>query len=294
MDADLVHAEIALLEARIAEEEGALADFEREILAAVARLDTDVSVAAARLEEVRTLQAQRDAEARELRLELARREALLSRQLADPADVHEVRLRLVALEAMLDAFPALEVLHADRLQAALSLRQDLQGAMNIGDDHGVQEALAQKANARRHILDAERERLLRELSLYEIRATSGGIVTEIYRQPGAIVMSGEEILRLVPEAPPTVDAFLPVSMLGAVQTGQAVRIIRKRPRETFAGQVVFISPEVRTLSENAGFLRGQPIRGQRVVIHFTEAADPLIPGEEVLVRPAGFFGGSGL
>lgn len=294
MDADLVHAEIAVLEARIAEEESALADFEREILAAVARLDTDVSVAEARLAEVRLLQAQRDAEARELRVELSRREALLSRQLTEAAEVHEVRLRLVAVQAMQDGFPALDRLYAERLQAARSLRQDLQGAMNIEHGQGAQEALARKADARRHVLAAERERLLRELSLYELRATSAGIVAEVYQNPGAIVPSGEVILRLVPASPAAVEAFLPASMLGAVREGQAVRVIRKRPRETFAAQVAFVSPEVRTLRENAGLLSGQPMRGQRVVLHFTQAADRLIAGEEVLVRPTGFFGGSNL
>ncbi len=291
MDVELIQARLAVQDARIAEEQGALAGFQQDILSVAARLDADLAAAEARGAELRLLQVRYEAEIGELRAEVERREALQARQLLDAAEVHEVRLRLAGLEAALGSLPELARLYDSHVRVARELRHDLEHAMTVDDDQTVAQAMERAQAARRAFLDAERDLLLQEAALHELRATREGIVTEVHHLPGAVVQSGEKILRLVEPRPIRVEAFLPESMRGRVQEGDAVRIVRSGSRETFAAKVAFLAPEVRTVRETGGLMPGSPLRAQRVVLHFTEGTPELLAGETVSVRPVGPIGG---
>ena len=88
------------------------------------------------------------------------------------------------------------------------------------------------------------------------------------------------------QGPIRVVGFLPESDLSAVAIGTPAKIyptVSLRETGVISGRVAQISPAVYSLPERASPIRGQVVRGRRVVLELDEEAN-LIPGETVSIE----------
>jgi hypothetical protein len=84
-----------------------------------------------------------------------------------------------------------------------------------------------------------------------------------------------------------VIGFLPEVYLADVKTGRRATIWRMHgARRQFRGTIESIAPDIRALPGRITPIRGQVVRGRRVILAI-EGTHDLVPGETVRIRPAG-------
>lgn len=121
---------------------------------------------------------------------------------------------------------------------------------------------------------------------YTLRAQQEGIVAQVDRQPGDVVDSGGSIASLLIQGPIRVEGFLPENDVSAVAIGTPANIyptVSLRETGVIDAHVIQISPAVYSLPERASPIRGQIVRGRRVVLELDQEAN-LIPGETVSIE----------
>jgi hypothetical protein len=142
-----------------------------------------------------------------------------------------------------------------------------------------------KMQARNAIIAANRDMLQKRKDAYVLKATRDGVVSQILEQPGNVINAGLPIMTLVTERPDHVIGFLPEVHLAELEAGDKVRVWRQTggPGRGVAAVVESISPDVQGLPTRINPIRGQILRGRRVMVRFAEAHD-FVPGETVEIR----------
>lgn len=277
----------------------------------IAQLDTGIIDAENAVQKERIVQARLDAQLEQLTLERQFSIALQDAEQALRQVELELRLSSVEHEALVQEIARLEPLLEQRLVSAESVAEKksresvLRETIELMPDHiealasDVERAKEQKATAMvrmkeiaeamTNATDAEGgalKLLNARRDSYTLRAKQEGVVAQIDRQPGDVVEPGGTIASLLIQGPIRVVGFLPESDLSAVAIGTPANIYPTASlRETgvIRGRVAQVSPAVYSLPERASPIRGQVVRGRRVVLEL-EVQVNLIPGETVSIE----------
>jgi multidrug resistance efflux pump len=288
MDTALVDGELRVTDAEIAEARDTLSTYQSDMLQLVQRADSAILDAETELETTKIQQARDTAELAELKKEQQRREELFAKRLVSEELVSALRPEIAALEQAISACPALIQVQTRRLEQANKTRNDVNVWLRVGESKDVGAAIREKAKAVLVIAESMRKQINLRRENYALRATRDGVVSMILHAPGDIVAAGDPVLRVIPLSD-SVVGFLPEIKLGELTVGQRVLIHRMSGRgSTFGAVVESIGPEVQTLPGRISPIRGQPVRGRRVILKLQGAHD-FIPGETVKIGAAESF-----
>ena len=131
----------------------------------------------------------------------------------------------------------------------------------------------------------EQQRLLQmRIDGYSLRAPRDGTISRVFKQPGEVVAAGEPILHLVAGGNGRIIGFLPERQARDVSVGDEgyVESARSASRRIHA-TVTVVGPDIVTHPGRVSLIRGQPIRGRRLVLTPDEGHG-LLPGETVSIR----------
>lgn len=285
LDPALVDAELRVADAELAEARDTLSTYQTDMLQMVQRADSALLEAETALQTTRIQQARDQAELAELKKEQQRREELLAKRLVSEELVSALRPAIAVLEQSLAAAPATIQLQARRLAQGRQAREEMQAWLRVGEDKDVSAAIREKARAVLVIAEAKRRQLDLRRTNYVLRAARAGIVSQVLHNPGDVVPAAEPVLRVIP-APDHVAGFLPEIQLSELQVGQCVCIRRRSGLGLPVAAVVeSIGPEVQTLPGRVAPIRGQPLRGRRVLLKLPDG-HPFLPGETVTISNA--------
>ncbi len=277
----------------------------------IAHLDTSVIDAENAVQKERIVRARLEAQLDRLTLERQFSSTLQDAEKALREAELELRLRAVEHKALTTEIERLKPLLEKKLISAESLAEKnsresiLSETLKLMPDHiaalaaDVDYAKEQKISALARMdemkesivsaTDAQGE-ALKLLSIrrdgFTLRAQQEGTVAQVDRQPGEVVEPGGTIASLLIKGPIRVVGFLPESDLSAVVIGTPANIyptVSLKDTGVITGRVIQISPAVYSLPERASPIRGQIVRGRRVVIALDEDAN-LIPGETVSIE----------
>lgn len=282
MDTSMVDAEVSLADAEMAEERDTISGYQRDILQMAQRSESAVSDAETALETATIQQARDTAELAELRKEQRRREDLLAKRLVGEELASELRPAIAALEQGLAASPALIKVQARRSEQAQKERNDMRIWLRIDGDRDVSAAIRDKARARMAVSESNGDLARRRRENYQLRAARDGVVSLILHAPGDVVSSGDPVLRLISRSHYVVG-FLPEVQLAQLTIGERVIINRSAGDTAGVGAVVeSIGPEVQALPGRISPIRGQTLRGRRVLLKLDDGHN-FIPGETVRI-----------
>jgi len=282
MDTSMVDAEVSLADAEMAEERDTISGYQRDILQMAQRSESAVSDAETALETATIQQARDTAELAELRKEQRRREDLLAKRLVGEELASELRPAIAALEQGLAASPALIKVQARRSEQAQKERNDMRIWLRIDGDRDVSAAIRDKARARMAVSESNGDLARRRRENYQLRAARDGVVSLILHAPGDVVSSGDPVLRLISRSHYVVG-FLPEVQLAQLTVGERVIINRSAGDTAGVGAVVeSIGPEVQALPGRISPIRGQTLRGRRVLLKLDDGHN-FIPGETVRI-----------
>jgi HlyD family secretion protein len=288
MDPALVDAELRVAEVEMAEARDTISGYQRDILQMVQKGEASVLDAEMGLETLKINQARDAGELAELKKEQQRREGLLAKRLISEELASQLRPAIAALAETLAANPALIKVEERRLERAKKDRDDMKVWLRVDARQEVSAAIQDKEKARSAIADAQRDLLELRRKNFTLRATRDGTVSTILHNPGDIVAAGDPVLQVIPLSD-SIVGFLPEIQLGELTVGQRMLIKRMSGRGTSVGAVVeSIGPEVQTLPGRISPIRGQPLRGRRVMLKL-DALHDFIPGETVKISAADSF-----
>ena len=277
----------------------------------IAQLDTSIIDAENAVQKERIVRSRLEAQLEQLTLERQFSLALQEAEKALREAEMEKSLTSVEHDALTAEIARLEPLLEKRLVSAESFaakkaRQSvLRETLKLMPDHlaaltdDVARASDQKVSALARMkemesyIDKATDAQGEALSLlnmrrdgYTLRAQQEGIVAQVDRQPGDVVDSGGSIASLLIQGPIRVEGFLPENDVSAVAIGTPANIyptVSLRETGVIDAHVIQISPAVYSLPERASPIRGQIVRGRRVVLELNEEAN-LIPGETVSIE----------
>lgn len=160
---------------------------------------------------------------------------------------------------------------------------------------GAAQAQLNAALADHALATAQRREVEARLARTDIRAPVAGRISRRGARLGAVVgMTGEPLFRIIANATLELDAAVPETTLARLRVGQAARIEITGYKNSRAGRVRLVSPEVSPASR-LGRLRialddsaGLPLGGfARARVEVARASGVLVPLSAVLTRPDG-------
>jgi HlyD family secretion protein len=286
MDTTMIDAQLAVDEARMLEAQGTIAGYQQNLLLLFRQFERTITDAQTQLATAKSDYERDTAELNELQKEQARRDGLLKKRLISEQEAAVMRPRIAALEKATYAYPSLVKLYETRLREAQKGCDDLRTNLRVEAGEDITIAIERKMSARLNILEAGRAKSKIQLENYTLRAGRDGVVSMISSEPGDVINAGEQILRIVAHRSDRVVGFLPEIYVADLRVGQSAAVRRQTARVVFPVTVEAIGPEVRALPGRVSPIRGQSIRGRRIVFQFTGDHD-LIPGETVVIRRPG-------
>lgn len=286
MDTLLFDAATAVDEAQLIEVEGTLQDYQQRVLNFVSSFEEARSKAQFD-KEIETVNSKRDDSVlKVLREELTRLDDLKKKGLVTEQDMAALRPQVAALEQTVTAYPALIDIHQRRFNSASEDEKTMRQLLTQGTDmrFDVLEAIKAMRAATDEIIRTTREQRQILRGSYVLRAVRDGVVSQIFHQPGDVVTAGDPIIRLVGERPERIIGFLPEIHLGDMKVGDPVWIWRQNGESGHIEAVIeSIAPEIETLPGRVSPIRGDPLRGRRLVLSFPAGQD-LLPGETVRLQ----------
>ena len=284
MDTSLIEAELAMRQAELIEARETITGYQQNILQMLRQFEAAVKDAEAALQTT-LLNQQRDAALLEvLGSELKRREDLLAKRLVNEQDVSALRAQVAALEQTVQGYPALIAVQERRIADAIAQRENMQKWLRATEGEDPSKAIEQKMAARNETLRATVEMIERRRENYTLRANRDGVVSAILEQPGNVINAGTPIMTIVAEHPEHVIGFLPEVHLTELNAGERVLVWRQSGRSRrVPGVIESISPDVQALPGRVSPIRGQTLRGRRVIVKL-EGEHDFIPGETVEIR----------
>ena len=291
METAPLDARIAIEQARIAEAEGTLLDYEQSLLKFVR--DFELAVQESSFEhQVQQWDQRRDtAQLTALHEILADFKALRAENLIDEREIAAIRPEIAALEQTVDAFPVIVALHSNRFANAVNDRDEMYRMLletpqltSGADTHKeILAAIKKRSDSTRQTFTTIQERRALQRTTYTLRATRDGVVSSLYHQPGDVVQAGQPIVRIVGEAPTRIIGFLPEVFLGQIDVGDHLLIWElSRGANNHTAVVQSISPDVRALPGRLSPVPGRSLRGRNVIL-LIEEEHSLVPGQSVTV-----------
>lgn len=180
--------EIASLKADAEEEQQAT---QRQFFNTMQSINADIR-------QLKLQQAQAEGELAILKEEGRRLEGLLTRRLIDAAEVATNRMRIVSLETAGNKYP--EFLKALESEKATLASLENNSPKTTEDNRAVQLSILQ-----------ERAKSL------SISANNSGVISNVLRNPGDVVLAGETVLELLGSDAPVVKGFIPLSVHDSIQ-----------------------------------------------------------------------------
>lgn len=287
MDTLLFDAQAAIDEAQMIEVEGTMQGYQQRVLEFVHDFATETSQARFELEAQRLDQSRDASVLAVLRDELNNLEGLRQKGLVSDRELASLRPEIAALEQTVAAYPALLAMHEERLRTAQQEEQTMRDLLSEGQQESldVLATIQDMRKAMTEIIRTSRERREIQRDGYTLRASSAGIVSLILYDVGDIVSAGDPVLRLVGEHPQRVIGFLPEVHLSDVKSGDAVTVWRTTAdARAIPALVQSIAPEIEALPGRVSPIRGNPLRGRRIVVQCQSGTHDLIPGETVRVQ----------
>jgi len=286
MDTAMIDAQLAIDEALMLESQGTIAGYQQNLLLLFRQFERTITDAQTQLATAKSDYERDTAELNELLKEQTRRDLLLQKRLISEQEATAFRPRIAALEKETYAYPTLVKLYETRLHEAQKGCDDLRTNLRVEAGEDITIAIERKMSARLNILEAGRAKSKIQLENYTLRARRDGVVSGITAQPGDVVNAGERILRIVAHHSDRVVGFLPEIYVADLRVGQPAAVRRETGTVVFPAIVEGIEPEVRALPGRVSPIRGQSIRGRRIVFKLTGEHD-FIPGESVVIRRPG-------
>jgi len=287
MDTSLMEAQLAIDEATVLEAEATVARFQRDILLLVGRFESDLDNAKSTLAEEELRVEREKAELDGLKREQARMQELLKQRVIRETDIPDVQAQIAGLEKSIEGSPKVLVIYRERMQSAEARLEEVEHWLGLKEGETPSDAIDRKMRARGTIFDLTRRMGQLQLSTYSLKATRDGVVSRIFHEEGDVIQAGEPILRLVAPQSMRIIGFLPEQYVGDLQVGR--QGIAQSDKGNGSGVPVLIesiSPEVSALPGRVSPIRGQPIRGRRVVFTIQDPNHGLVPGQTVRIRDA--------
>ena len=162
-------------------------------------------------------------------------------------------------------------------------RAEVQKASAMARLREMNEAVsAEKANETINLLEARRDR-------YTLRARHDGVVSRIDHQAGDVVQTGVPIVSILVDGPIRIVGFLSESNISPIAIGARANIYPTVSMDkvgVISARVAQISPAVYSLPGRASPIRGQAVRGRRIIFDLEEQV-ALVPGETVSIEIEG-------
>jgi len=285
MNTLLIDAELQIQKAIAIEETGTPAGYTESILRMYSQFRIAASGAETSLHDARRAQAEAIAELDVLTEEIDRMQDLLDRKLMVAEPIARLKARQAALQRSVAMYP--ELVRAIENQVADASRQArlLADLISIDDDDDPSRAMRKAQLARENLMKEEEELLSRRREMYTLRATRNGMVSRVFFQAGDVIAAGTPILSVVEQTSDSVVGFLLEGMaLNFRLHDRAFVECSSRPGKTFVAEIVALGPEIMGMPGRVAPIRGQPIRGRRIVFRITEEDVDLLPGETVNIR----------
>lgn len=242
--------------------------------------------AEAQLREMRLQQAGDEKRLEVFSAEVGRMEELVNAGLGELANLGYFRAEAAALAKTVELYPSVIKEFEQDVELA---RQRLEQVRGMLPDGATTSPKAE--DARQSLLTAFRE-------MNTLRSGTDGVVSRVMHRPGDVVVSGDPVVSVLLDSPPTVTALMPESFLRDIQVGSEVLVTRRgetRRDVMVKGVVATMSPDIVTVAmevtaAQSGFPlpidpnRPQPrfARGRQLSITLANASN-LIPGETVLI-----------
>lgn len=283
MDTTLFDLETALQEQRFLEAESSIAGYQEDVLQVVRQLNESRSAAIDALQRDTISHRSDQARLDVLQEEQARRSQMHEKGLIHERTLYELKPEIAALEAGLAEYPRRTAFHRRRIGEIDSTIEDMRRWMRLDESEAPAAAVLRRADARYEIQARLREINARRRDDYTLRASRDGVVSRVEYMPGDVVQSGATVVRIVAGNPDNVTGFLPEVYLSRVSEGRSAWVWRQgNPMRKTAAVVESVEPEVRALPGRISPVRGQSLRGRRVVFSLLESHD-FLPGETVRV-----------
>ena len=286
MDTSLIDAEFALQEAQFMQTLSSMGRFASRTLDQVQAFEQEIQDAKFSLGEIKFQERTDRAELEALQAQKTNLEEIIQKTgstfLRD--DLYAIQPRIAALNAQIASYPELIEIAKTRLAYAENGYAKL--IIELGVDKGadLQDAIRERDEFDRQILSASQTNAWLRQEAYTLRATSGGTISRIFHQPGAVVAAGDPVLRVIVKHPQHVIGFLPERHLHSVTNGMPVFVSRRSQRLlTHSATVVSVAPEVDRLPVRTSPIQGQTIRGRRIIIKINSKHN-FIPGESVRIE----------
>jgi multidrug resistance efflux pump len=284
MDSSILDAEYAAAEALAAEDDETLTRYQDSILRLSRQVEADLEKAQADYLSEKIQSMQTSAELAELRTELARREALLAKQLIREEDVTALKPQIAALEKAEESYPELLAIREQRIQTARKDVEETRRWLRLEPGQLISDAIQQKRVVRSAVLASGLEALAQRRSAYLLRAAQEGEIARVFHQPGEVVPGGEPVIRIVRRSSPFVVGFLRETQIAALHEGQRVSVWRHgNGARRYDAVVESVSPDIEWLPGVVSPIPNQVLRGRRVMIRIP-TAHTLVPGETVQIR----------
>lgn len=133
-------------------------------------------------------------------------------------------------------------------------------------------------------LEKRKEELLARREKVVLTAPCDGYVSDIQGTVGEAVMQGVEILRIAEEKPSAIIAYASEAIVGQLERGKAVEIVKdSKPEQIAHSKVIYIGPAVEQMPTRLWRNPNFPQWGRPMWIEIPLGMD-LIPGEMVGVR----------
>jgi len=246
--------EIAALQADQEEEEQTT---QRQFFNSVQSIKAD-------LRKLTLQQAQDEAELAILQEESKRLENLLSRRLIDADVVVSNRTRIVSLETAISKYPAyLQALQAEKVELE---KLEHKSPQSMEDNRTIQLSI-----------------LKERVKSLTICANDSGIISNVLKNPGDVVMAGETVLELLGKGAPVIQGFIPLSAHRSIQPGDTVYLADKNDRsKVYEGTISNISPSVIGVQDTSTPVVPRTIRGRMFIVE-SPAAVQWVESEQVSI-----------
>mgnify|MGYP000129704649 CR=1 FL=1 len=219
-------------------------------------------------EELRQLRLDEAEDRTELEVyqeELSQMEALVADGFATREDFVEIRARVAVLRQRLDYYPQFE----------REVRRDLAELEHLRETVLPPEGRDLNQSGRLQVMNQRR-------AAHFLKAGNAGIVSEIRRQPGEVVETGQTVVQIITRQPARILAFMNESDTRPIAVGDVVEMEPAIGGERIEARIVSISPNVQALADRASPIPNRVVRGRRLELVPVEDFD-LPPGSSVVV-----------
>jgi len=209
--------------------------------------------------------------------EIARLEPLLQQQLIDAGVLVAKKARERVLREILTLSP--DNIAALQAQVQRSELQKQSALARLKEMEALVDSNAEDQQEAVNLVNIRKDG-------YTLRALQSGVISEVEGHAGDVVEAGASIATILIDGPSRIVGFLTENNLSSVAIGTPANIYPTasvRDVGVVQAHVVQVSPAVYSLPERVSPIRGQVVRGRRVILALEDEVQ-LVPGETVSIE----------